>query len=56
MEGNCPEKTEVATVGAGCYWCIEAMFRQVHGVKSIVSGFTSEVDRAEVVQITYDPD
>lgn len=49
MEKNYQEKTEFATVGAGCYWCIDAMFRQVPGVKSTVSGFTAEPDKAEVV-------
>lgn len=55
MENLEIEEAEVATLGAGCYWCIEAMFRQVPGVKSIQSGFTAGENKAEVVQITYDP-
>ena len=44
-----------ATLGAGCYWCIESMYRQVEGIVDISSGFTDEEDKAEVVHITYDP-
>jgi len=49
MEKNEQTASETATLGAGCYWCIEAMFRQVQGVKSIFSGFTSGENKAEVV-------
>jgi len=61
--------TEVATLGAGCYWCIEAVLEQIDGVESVVSGFMGgEVEdptyrevcagttgHAEVVQVTFDP-
>ncbi len=62
-------KTEIATFGGGCFWCAEAVFQRIPGVKSVVSGFaggstpnptyeqvcTGETGHAEVVQITFDP-
>lgn len=59
----------VATFGGGCYWCTEAVFRQVRGVASVMSGFsdgtvaspsyeevcTGRTGHAEVIQLTYDP-
>jgi peptide-methionine (S)-S-oxide reductase len=64
-----PAGLERATFAGGCYWCTEAVFQQLKGVQSVVSGFCGgtvenptydEVqDRAtghaEAVQITYDP-
>jgi peptide-methionine (S)-S-oxide reductase len=61
-------KTETATFGAGCFWCVEAVFDQLKGVESVESGYTggsianptyeqvcSGVSgHAEVIQITYD--
>jgi peptide-methionine (S)-S-oxide reductase len=59
---------ETITLGGGCYWCVEAVYENLNGVKSVVSGFSGgktanpsyeEVSSgrtgyAESVQITYD--
>ena len=61
---------ETATFAGGCFWCTEAIFDQVKGVKSVTSGYSGgnivnpsyrEVTRgttghAEAIQISYDPD
>jgi peptide-methionine (S)-S-oxide reductase len=60
---------EKATFGSGCFWCTEAIFERVEGVKSVVSGYaggsvpnptyeavcTGKTGHAEVIQIAYDP-
>ena len=66
-----PMKNElkVATFGAGCFWCVEAVFGELKGVKKVVSGYmggntavptyksvcTGTTGYAEVCQITFDP-
>ena len=63
------QKLEKATLGGGCFWCLEAIFENLKGVEDVVSGYAGgHVDHptyeavcsgttghAEVVQITYDP-
>lgn len=60
----------LATLGAGCYWCVEAVFQRLDGVESVVSGFmggsvenptykqvcNGDTGHAEVCQIAFDPD
>ena len=64
-----PDHT-IATLGGGCFWCLEAAFGQLNGVLSVVSGYAGGDDEspsyrsvcegrsghAEVVQIVFDPD
>ena len=59
---------ETIVIGGGCYWCVEAVYENLIGVKSVVSGFSGgsvnnpsyeevssgRTGAAEVVQITYD--
>jgi peptide-methionine (S)-S-oxide reductase len=69
-EPSAPPKIEEATFGSGCFWCAEAVFQQLKGVESVVSGYsggtlknptyeqvsTDLTGHAEVVHITFDPD
>jgi len=61
---------ELATLGAGCFWCVEAVFERVKGVESVISGYSGgniknpsyrEVTsgltgHAEVAQVKFDPE
>jgi len=60
---------ETATLGGGCFWCLEAVYKDLKGVERVVSGYAgghvvnptyqqvcgAGTGHAEVVQITYDP-
>ncbi len=66
---NAPPGKEVATLGGGCFWCVEAVFDELHGVEQVESGYaggtmayptyhqvcTGATGHAEVVQVTFDP-
>lgn len=64
-----PSGKEIATLGAGCFWCVEAAFDMLQGVESVESGYmggklpnpsyeaicTGATGHAEIVQVTFDP-
>ena len=66
---NSANHVEVATLGGGCFWCTEAIFQMLPGVKSVTSGYaggtkenptykevcTGQTGHAEVIQIEFDP-
>src|SRR5262245_25769561 len=69
--GGTPAKggTQLATLGGGCFWCLEAVFENLPGVKAVTSGYaggrpgptnykevcTGQTGHAEVVQVEFDP-
>jgi len=66
---DAPGQTDTATLGAGCFWCVEAVFQNLNGVMSVTSGYsggtvknpsyrevcTGTTGHAEVCNIVYDP-
>jgi len=64
------DKSEIATFGGGCFWCVEAIFERVNGVHQVESGYSGghvinpdykmvtsgTTGHAEVIQITFDPE
>jgi len=66
---NPTNSTELATLGGGCFWCTEALFQMLPGVKTVVSGYAGghtenptykqicqgDTGHAEVIQIEFDP-
>lgn len=64
-----PGPREIATLGGGCFWCLEAVYDELNGVERVVSGYAGgtvanpsyeqvcagTTGHAEVVQVTFDP-
>ena len=65
---NMTQNNEIATIANGCFWCTEAIFQQLKGVKKVISGYsggtvknpsynqviTGETGHAEAIQIEFD--
>ena len=65
-----PTNLEAITLGGGCFWCIEAVFKPLKGIEKLVSGYaggqtsnptykeicSGSTGHAEVVQVTFDPE
>src|ERR1700722_7412529 len=70
VEHKLPEGAEAITLGAGCFWCTEAVFQQIPGVLSVTSGYMGgqtkkptyeqicigQTGHAEVARIVFDPE
>ena len=64
------DRTETITLAGGCFWCVEAVYERVKGVKKVESGYSNgqavrptyeqvcggDTGHAEVVRVTFDPD
>jgi len=64
-----PDGLELITLGAGCFWCTEAVFQRLEGVEKVVSGYaggliesptykqicTGTTGHAEVINVYFDP-
>ncbi len=62
-------KKQLATFGGGCFWCVEAIFKELKGVEKVVSGYSGgkvadpnyyevsegKTEHAESIQLTFDP-
>src|SRR3990172_10207937 len=69
QKGNSMSKVDTITLGAGCFWCVEAVYERIPGVQSVESGYAGgsapnptyeqvcdgTTGHAEVAQLTYDP-
>lgn len=69
MNTTDPKKLEVATLGGGCFWCLEPIFAELTGVEKVVVGYSGGQEpnptynqvsskttgHAEVVQVSFDP-
>src|SRR5947207_10337210 len=67
---NATNRTELATFGGGCFWCMEAVFERLDGVKAVTNGYaggakenpsynevcTGGTGHAEVIQVEFDPE
>jgi peptide-methionine (S)-S-oxide reductase len=69
MQSNDSERAEITTLAGGCFWCTEAIFKRLKGVKSVIPGYaggtlenpsydevyTGATGHTESVQIEFDP-
>ena len=69
MENNTSGELDTAIFGAGCFWCVEAIFQQLEGVEKVASGYSGgarenptydqvcsgATGHAEVIKVIYDP-
>lgn len=71
MKDSIQQKTEIAVFGGGCFWCTEAVFKELRGVVAVMPGYaggpaersgitysqvsTGTTGHAEVIRIAYDP-